>query len=447
MHKFLLSFCAAMFVASTASAFTCLNDYSGSNGCAKNPTPAGDCATLGYSTATIPSDCERILTCPFNSAYKRCAKTKDECPDGYSINYTSKESCGTEATWTFDGQLVGSLFCGKCTCNAPSNCLYDSSSGIGTLGGKCCNGKYQTCIAPAECKWTDSNKGTANLSDKCCNGNYKTCTSACVEVTVPANATASEKCTGCGKEVVTAFNCNTGYTKTADGKSCVKNTEPCQIGDYFNSDYTCSATFVESKKPIGVVALVFNNIPYAISPYPVKLVEQGYTLENGETTKGVTYVPEVCRNTIATIAPVVPELAGQCSCAYCGSNTIPSIEEVRYNFKPCINTSFKPTGAEGWVIPSQEQWKQTLASQSKIDDSLQKAGWSTLSGRWRYYIKETHSSCGSGEVATIYSDNPDNVLCEKYSCGNGGDVFVGYDHASPDIVTRFMLPGWQAHRE
>ena len=88
--KFLINLALFLFSANFAFALTCRNDYSGSSGCAGNNTPAGNCETLGYSTANV-ANCDHYIYCPFDTSYKRCTTLKNssdcsdypltECPD------------------------------------------------------------------------------------------------------------------------------------------------------------------------------------------------------------------------------------------------------------------------------------------------------------------------------------------------------------------------------
>ncbi len=69
--KFFAYLALFLFSANFAFALTCRNDYSGTSGCADNKTPAGNCETLGYSTANV-ANCRHYIYCPFDTSYKRC---------------------------------------------------------------------------------------------------------------------------------------------------------------------------------------------------------------------------------------------------------------------------------------------------------------------------------------------------------------------------------------
>ena len=144
-----------------------------------------DCGTTGSKGYTLGTNCNLSG----DSWCKKC--TARSCPSGESTS-TSTTVCGSEKYWTRVANTYnysGERKCYRCSCSAP-----------------------------AACKWTNDNKGSATLSNKCCNNRYETCKSTCVGVTVPANATTSSSCTGCGTTVSTAWKCKSGYCKS--GSSC-----------------------------------------------------------------------------------------------------------------------------------------------------------------------------------------------------------------------------------
>lgn len=170
--KLLLTF-FFIFTAFPSWALTCRNDYAGSAGCAGNSSAAGNCETLGFSTADEPN-CKHYLYCPFDLSYKRCvaigidcsdypltscpaAASKCEecgdsgeikykvitcktgytlandtceaadCPLGYSTSYQSISDCGSSGSqgWTYSSNgYSASKRCGKCTAKA---CLSGTS--------------------------------------------------------------------------------------------------------------------------------------------------------------------------------------------------------------------------------------------------------------------------------------------------------------------------------
>ena len=152
------------------------------SGCA---TAVGNCGTTGSKGYTLGANCNLSGT----NWCKKC--TAKSCPSGKSTS-TSTSVCGSEKYWTRVANTYnysGERKCYRCSCSAP-----------------------------AACKWTNDNKGSATLSNKCCNNRYETCTSSCVGVTVPANATGTTPCTGCGSTVSTAWKCNSNYCKS--GSAC-----------------------------------------------------------------------------------------------------------------------------------------------------------------------------------------------------------------------------------
>ncbi len=176
--KFFINLALFLFSANLAFALTCRNDYSGTSGCADNKTPAGNCETLGYSTANT-DNCGHYIYCPFDTNYKRCTTIKNgsdcsdypltecpengicedcpndssykkltgcetgytlnssgtgcylysfKCPDGYSEDIKSVADCGDGTAehkgWIFSSNMG---ICGKCiakTCHAYGHYQY-----------------------------------------------------------------------------------------------------------------------------------------------------------------------------------------------------------------------------------------------------------------------------------------------------------------------------------
>lgn len=182
MYKFVLSLAAGLLISSSASALTCLPNYSGSTGCDTN-NPAGDCETLGYE---LNPNCDEghALACPFDTRYKKCVggsglEGEIECvgynPTGDPLKLVSELACRENYFPVANGMKVGDQFCGYC---AASSCRiaskYDSVSeylsnsdtvslweetemNLATPDGKM---EKKVCIS--SCEWTnssDSNEG------------------------------------------------------------------------------------------------------------------------------------------------------------------------------------------------------------------------------------------------------------------------------------------------
>lgn len=108
-----------VFAASPSWALSCKNDYAGVTGCAANASSAGDCETLGYSTAAV-INCEHYIYCPFNTAYKRCVSETTEPPAATCTTGSLNPTCETgyapyKIGETTDGQMC--LECQATTCS------------------------------------------------------------------------------------------------------------------------------------------------------------------------------------------------------------------------------------------------------------------------------------------------------------------------------------------
>lgn len=197
------------------------------------------CKTGYYLSSTgkycVACDYTDLATCESENPNSVCSYKTEGCYnlEGCKVSaYEVVDSCGKTGADGYDLVNVDNNGCGTCqakTCptgtnikNSDYNCSIKGKYRIAKdtdyyQGDNIC--KECVCEAPDSCKWTDSNKGTAELSTPCCNGKYETCTSNCVAVSVPANATATETCTGCDIEVNTAWQCNTNYCKS--GSECL----------------------------------------------------------------------------------------------------------------------------------------------------------------------------------------------------------------------------------
>lgn len=340
MRQFIICFSMALLWTASANAISCVTGKTAS-GCTGSTNTAADCKALGYSKIETPN-CNHYLRCPFDDSYKICVNDPQgtQCPDGYSLSVTAA-TCGSSIGWKFlTNGKVSTYDCGKCECQAPT-----------------------------ECKWDSNNKGSANLSDACCDGTSKTCASTCKEITVPANATASATCTGCGKTVNTDFKCNDGYAKSADGKNCKKKIT-CSIGDFFYADSTCTKTKRPTEIPIGFVADIDSDNTYVLARDEVGLSAEDYD-ENGNPMD-LGYIPGSCGSGSQKPAP-------QYGCMR-DNVTIPTAEEVLYSYRPCGNSSFRGH----WIIPTQDQWERIAKNKNKLNEVGARVNSSYLASKTPY---------------------------------------------------------------
>ncbi len=175
IKSFSYSLAAVLLSSTSAFAMTCLNDYSGTSGCAGNQTPAGDCSTLGYSKANVDG-CVKYLYCPFDTSYKRCITQKamdcsdyplTKCPDN---GFCSECNDGSTTKYKLD----------RC-----DNCFSQIS-----VNGGMCSRNYQY--------------------DKC---------------PTDAGAATCSECTYSGKTVYNILTCKPGYTLNgvvSNSRTCVK---------------------------------------------------------------------------------------------------------------------------------------------------------------------------------------------------------------------------------
>ncbi len=175
IKSFSYSLAAVLLSSTSAFAMTCLNDYSGTSGCAGNQTPAGDCSTLGYSKANVDG-CVKYLYCPFDTSYKRCITQKamdcsdyplTKCPDN---GFCSECNDGSTTKYKLD----------RC-----DNCFSQIS-----VNGGMCSRNYQY--------------------DKC---------------PTDAGAATCSECTYSGKTVYNILTCKPGYKLNgvfSNSRTCVK---------------------------------------------------------------------------------------------------------------------------------------------------------------------------------------------------------------------------------
>ncbi len=206
--------CTACGNAPVYTAFECKDGYEGADCSVVSQCYSGckvyakDCGTSGDKGWSLGADCNKSgeNTC------KTCVAKSCQAGDTNSnVSTCTNFPSTTHASKPANGFFSGDRACYSCQCNAP-----------------------------ADCKWTDANKGTANIGTLCCNGYYQNCISTCAAITVPANATSTAKCTGCGVTVDTAFSCNTGWTKDSSGTKCIE--APCDgyVNDSCPAHGTCS---------------------------------------------------------------------------------------------------------------------------------------------------------------------------------------------------------------
>ncbi len=207
----------------------------------------GGCPKYGFCTECLSGETIKYRLDDCKIGYEKSDDATvcniAQCSDGSS---TVPEGCGNGAGkdigWHLSGTqtgMSGEFACYSCekndcfegdTSSSIDNCPYISGSrGI----EKNLNGYYSgddvcyscNCNPPTECTWESGTEGVGTLGKICCNGYYDNCTSNCVEDKEPSHAHKTEECTGCGKTVTVAWECNEGYELTADSKGC--KAAPC----------------------------------------------------------------------------------------------------------------------------------------------------------------------------------------------------------------------------
>ena len=159
-----------------------------------------DCATLGYDSGSAGAnvtckDGTEPYRCPFDHTQVYC-----ESGIGNSCEFISEADC--------ELAYFG------------SNCTVDSASCYNPTSCKTGYGKSTTACANGEAgDWS-----LGSMDEYGCA--VCQCESTCVNKisTIPGNATAvTEICQSCYQttSIITGFTCNEGYTKSADGTSCV----------------------------------------------------------------------------------------------------------------------------------------------------------------------------------------------------------------------------------
>ena len=114
-----------------------------------------DCAALGYTNENKSNWCGKEVSCPTDTSLTLCAEAyENPCPNGYDNRILSVEDCGEQGSngWTYtsttipgnDGQDIR---CGKCT---PKSCSgyyarYQSASDCGTGVSAGTGWIYKTC--------------------------------------------------------------------------------------------------------------------------------------------------------------------------------------------------------------------------------------------------------------------------------------------------------------
>ncbi len=255
IKSFSYSLAAVLLSSTSAFAMTCLNDYSGTSGCAGNQTPAGDCSTLGYSKANVDG-CVKYLYCPFDTSYKRCITQKamdcsaypltkcpdngfcSECNDGSTTKY-KLDRCETGYANVNNTCLKAYASCedaGWKYSSIPANMHCDASTNIYLT-----NGTKKTCYSACSCieGYTEDASGKCiQIQDtpkykSCEDAGYfssnqnRNCSSSTVEIQLTTGGTAS-----CYTDCV----CADGYIE--DGSECVRAYASCEAAGYVDLTYT-----------------------------------------------------------------------------------------------------------------------------------------------------------------------------------------------------------------
>ena len=218
LNKYIITAFMTFFLASSANALTCQNDYSGDDGCANNAQAAGDCETLGYSKDNV-NECEHYLYCPFDTAYKKCVSI-----DCSAYNLTT---CSTGAACA-ECKAGGRSFYKVTDCKAG----YEES-GDGCKAAACTGYKLASCPTGAtscsNCLSGTTTKYKVNgckkgyiLSSAVIVGRAQTCIAdPCTGYTLTSCPTGATSCNECLSGTTTKYKingCKAGYEE--DGNTC-----------------------------------------------------------------------------------------------------------------------------------------------------------------------------------------------------------------------------------
>lgn len=223
--SFLAVLGAVLLCSANVFALTCRNDYSSPSGCAKNADAAGDCDTLGYSTESV-AGCSHYISCPFNTAYKRC--TNVVCETG---TYAAETDCKTTS-----GRACEKISTGCYKAVACATGTYETEAACKTATGKSCIKNSNGCYK------------AISVTTKCLVGEYET-REECEAAT--GGLCRKSSTDGCWKqpELLTCFRYNlTTCPANAKCSECADDTTKLKFDgcntNYYNSGSTSSPTCV-----------------------------------------------------------------------------------------------------------------------------------------------------------------------------------------------------------
>ena len=218
LNKYIITAFMTFFLASSANALTCQNDYSGDDGCANNAQAAGDCETLGYSKDNV-NECEHYLYCPFDTAYKKCVSI-----DCSAYNLTT---CSTGAACA-ECKAGGRSFYKVTDCKAGYEESGDGCKAAACTGYKlasCPTGatSCSTCLSGTTTKYkVNGCKKGYILSSAVIVGRAQTCIAdPCTGYTLTSCPTGATSCNECLSGTTTKYKingCKAGYEE--DGNTC-----------------------------------------------------------------------------------------------------------------------------------------------------------------------------------------------------------------------------------
>lgn len=201
-------------------ALTCVKDYGSTESCLENPNPAGDCSTLGYSTADVDG-CEHYLYCPFNTIYKKCVAGGNalNCAELGYTNEDKSEWCSNIITCPNDNSLTA------CTTESEDviNCAElgytneDKSSWCNKIV-TCPNDSSLTLCAKVSVAETDCSAYTLS--------------------TCPTGVKCLECTNSSGTYYIATNECAESYTFVATVGTCTKTFETCEEAQYYTPTST-----------------------------------------------------------------------------------------------------------------------------------------------------------------------------------------------------------------
>ena len=392
-----------------------VNVQYGTNGYNLNNCPKESCDLPGYTKSNLVGDTDQNVG--YNlvniTGEKNVSLNPNECitttprssiVNGCESGFTEHNS-STEKVCCRNG-LIYNTTSKKCECGAKHNYhnppLYDMTH-VNTVKYYPLHG---TCV-PETCKGNSTDiTGGGGLPCvlNCGSGKYKDIsTSACIDCTKPANvATMITRGSGTSQNDCLIESCDTGYSKSPDGKSCIEDTENCEY-----------KVLVSNGSSMNNLFNAYNAIPNGIS------------VNNG-------VLPSFYK--VETSVETTSECANKQNTTVCANGTFTEINATHNVSACCINANgtFKTTNdyaiidddsiarrngkfskRKGACCPNNSNLKVSLF------DSQEYYGCCQNDETLMVNANNETKCCPSPTTSTYYKLNTDNPpLCEQ-SCKNG----------------------------